>query len=83
MTISEKQEKSKKSHFFGLRKIISRKTRFFLIKPVKDMKFLVRTKKFRLDMTISKKQEKSKKSHFFGLQKIISQKTRFFLNPNR
>ena len=39
VTILKKQEKSEKSHFFGLRKIISRKTRFLKIKTVEDMKF--------------------------------------------
>ena len=64
--------------FFGLEKIISRKTRFFLkSKPLKIWNF-VKNEKFRLDVTISKKQEKSKKSHFFGLGEILAVKHVFF-----
>ena len=67
-----------KHFFFGLEKIVSRKTRFFLNPNRSRYEILVKTKKFRLDVTISKKQEKFKNTLFFGLEKSISRKTLFF-----
>ena len=65
MTISKNQEKSKKSHFFGLRKIISRKTRFFQNQNRCRYEILVKTKIFSFLCDDLKKTREIEKKSFF------------------
>ena len=77
----KKRTIQKKSHFFILRRIFTRKWCFLENQNRWRYEILKKTKKFRLDVTISRKKKESKKS-FFDLRRIFSRK-KYFGNQNR